>query len=187
MRISTCGTGVFSVLDSASPSKPEQTGDFRLHDISVRGARIEISGLTDGVMETLIQGRKVLAVNLDEAIGRPVRALAFARWAEKDPDDAWMIGIEFTEISDEHRARLQEYLFALLGAAGIPMDDSDRILRAKLRRVSPYMVGAAAILVGLVVGHMASWSAATRIPSVRLAQFQPATSTGSPIAGRRAP
>jgi hypothetical protein len=144
------------VLDPAYPAKPLHTGAFLLEDVSARGARVETNDLDAARVRKLVTGEHIMAVSLDEAVGAPVRALTFVRWTTRLDDAAFRLGIEFTEMSEEHRDRLQQYLYGIVGAAGIRLQDSTHGARRVMRVVSPYLVAATAVAVGLLIGFLST-------------------------------
>jgi hypothetical protein len=153
VRIGAAGQGQLTILDPSFPAQPLDTGDFLLVDLSVNGARIQTVSLATEQINALHEGRNVLALNLDAIIGTPVRALCIVRWVKPLDDELYELGLEFSEMPEEHRRNLQHHLFGLLGAAGIAMETPQRALRRVLRAASPYIVAAAAVALGLLVGH----------------------------------
>jgi hypothetical protein len=176
--------GNLTVLNPAFPAEPVHSCTFVLEDVSTHGVRIQTADIPDAVVAQFARGALTAAVELDSCVGAPVRALTLLRWHTSLGDGVHRLGLQFTEISEEHAGRLQRYVFRLLGTAGIALDDDARKLRRDLRQAFPYVIAAAAVITGLLVGHMCAQRGRATDPAFRVAR---AAGRGDvrPLVGRR--
>lgn len=156
VRIGASGQGTYTIVDPGFPARAILSGSFLVEDLSVRGARLAVEGLPPEHIDRLASGDEILSIDLCDLTGGDCRAIGFVRWHTQLDQDHCRLGVEFSDMPRQHEAVLREYLSRLLEASGISMDDPAREFRRKLRTHSSYIVGAAAVLLGIFIGTLFS-------------------------------
>jgi hypothetical protein len=157
VRLRVPGVGHFVVVDPGFPARTVHSGRFALRDISLHGAGIEIEALPKEHAEALAQGSKALVLLLDNIVGSALCTIASVRSIRGHEHGPWQVAAEFDELAPEHADKLRHYMFELFDKGGASLGDAQSSGRLSARRYARAAVAAAAVLLGIAVGHLATY------------------------------
>ena len=101
----------FEIMDAGADDVTGTGDSAATKNVSGGGMFLEIPRLDPDVLEQLLLGEKLLALEIEsDDLPKPVRAVARVIWVEKTGRDTYGVGVSFVKIDETDRSSVTDFM-----------------------------------------------------------------------------